>query len=76
MLLDLPAETVQTITQTAQHQGVTVAELLNQTFYQQPKTPLAERIHQRFQNLYDDNNEFDFETYLPQRNQYPKGLDL
>lgn len=73
MLLDLPAETVQTITQTAQHQDVTVAELLNQTFYQQTKTPLVERIHQRFQNLYD---EFDFETYLPQRNQYPKGFNL
>lgn len=35
MLLDLPTETVQVIVQTAERQGLSVAELLDKTFKHQ-----------------------------------------
>lgn len=76
MLLDLPVETVQVIMQTAERQGVSVAELLDKTFNHQAEQPLAMRIHQRFKALHDENDDFNFDDYLPTRQQYARELDL
>lgn len=54
MLIDLPESAVQIINERAKMQGVSVAELIMQTFDNKPKkiTPLAQRIHERFDGLY------------------------
>lgn len=78
MLIDLPESAVQIINERAEMQGVSVAELIMQTFDNKPQkiTPLAQRIHERFNGLYENNDEFDFEQFLPTRNHYAKGLEL
>lgn len=78
MLIDLPDHTVQMITEQAQMRGISMVQLLNETFDNQPQkiTPLAQRIHERFNGLYENNDEFDLEQFLPSRNHYVKGLEL
>lgn len=57
MLVDIPENTVQMITEQAQLRGVSMVQLLNQTFDNKPKKimPLAQRIHERFDGLYENN---------------------
>lgn len=78
MLVDIPENTVQMITEQAQLRGVSMVQLLNQTFDNKQKKimPLAQRIHERFDGLYENNDEFDLEQFLPSRNHYAKGLEL
>lgn len=57
MLVDIPENTVQMITEQAQLRGVSMVQLLNQTFDNKQKKimPLAQRIHERFDGLYENN---------------------
>lgn len=57
MLVDIPENTVQMITEQAQLRGVSMVQLLNQTFDNKPKKimPLAQCIHERFDGLYENN---------------------